>query len=131
MKDLRQEFHQMQEVNQKLTESAADSRGEIRDLTLAVKNLEMQNIQQKKLNEEMARRMAREIKRLENKVLQVELTRAAEEAPRKSYTFSSGPLPRRSRSLALSDTEARSYESAICSSARPPTNVSLKIKDIP
>lgn len=123
MKDLRQQFHQIQEVNQKLTESAADSRGEIRDLVLAMKDLEMQNIKQKKLIEEMARRMTREIKRVENKVLQVEVTRAAEEAPRKPYTFQSVTSPRRARSLPVSDTDSRSYGSVHSISARPPAMV--------
>ena len=82
MKDLRQQFHQMREDNQKLTEIVADSRGEIRELTLAVKNLEMQNIQQQKRFEDMVRKMEREIKRVENKVPQAEVSRA-EEVPRK------------------------------------------------
>lgn len=49
----------MQEANQKLTESMADSREEVRDLTLAMKNLEMQNIQLKKWMEDMTKKMAR------------------------------------------------------------------------
>jgi len=56
MKDLRQKFHEIQEVNQKLTESVADSREEVRDLTLTVKSLEIQNIQLKKWMEDMARK---------------------------------------------------------------------------
>lgn len=68
MKGLRQQFHQMHEVIQKLTESLADYREENRDLSLAVKNLEMQNIQQKKLIEDMARKMTRESKNVENKI---------------------------------------------------------------
>ena len=68
MKDLRQQFHQMQEVIQKLTESLADYREENRDLSLAVKNLEMQNIQQKKMIEDMSRKVEREAKIVENKI---------------------------------------------------------------
>ena len=71
MKDLRQTLHQMQEVNQKLTESMADSREEVRNLTLAMKNLEMQNIQQRKWMEDTVRKMAREMKSLENKMVDV------------------------------------------------------------
>jgi len=74
MKDLRQTLHQMQEVNQKLTESVADSREEVQRLTLAMKNLEMQNIQQKKWMEDMVRKMAREMKSLENKMVEVNAT---------------------------------------------------------
>ena len=58
MKDLRQKFHEIQEVNQKLTGSVADSREEVRDLTLTVKSLEIQNIQLKKWMEDKARKMA-------------------------------------------------------------------------
>ena len=74
MKDLRQTLHQMQEVNQKLTESMADSREEVRNLTLAMKNLEMQNIQQRKWMEDTVRKMAREMKSLENKMVEVKAT---------------------------------------------------------
>ena len=59
MKDLRQKFHEIQKVNQKLTESVADSREEVRDLTLTVKSLEIQNIQLKKWMEDMARKTAK------------------------------------------------------------------------
>lgn len=58
MKDLRKKFHEIQEVNQKLTESVADSREEIRDLTLTVKSLEIQNIQLKKSTEDTERKTA-------------------------------------------------------------------------
>ena len=59
MKDLRQKFHETQEVNQKLTESVAVSREEVRDLTLTVKSLEIQNIQLKKVTEDMAKKTAK------------------------------------------------------------------------
>ena len=52
MKDLQQKFYQMQDLNQKLTDSMAHCREEVRDLTLAVKSLEIQNIQQKKWMED-------------------------------------------------------------------------------
>ena len=91
MKGLRQQFHQMHEVIQKLTESLADYREENRDLSLAVKNLEMQNIQQKKLIEDMARKMTRESKSVENKI-QVKATQAVEEYLRKQqYRLSASP----------------------------------------
>ena len=61
MKDLRQKFHETQEVNKKLTESVADSREEVRDLTLTVKNLEIQNIQLKKWMEDIARKMEKKM----------------------------------------------------------------------
>ena len=57
MKDLQQNFYEIQEVNQKLTESMAASREEIRDLTLTVKSLEIENIQLKKWMEDMTRKM--------------------------------------------------------------------------
>lgn len=79
MKDLRQTLHQMQEVNQKLTESMADSREEVQNLTLAMKNLEMQNIQQRKWMEDMVRKMAGEMKSLENKMVKVKATHNNEE----------------------------------------------------
>ena len=69
MKDLRHKFHKVQEVNQKMSESVADCHAEIRDLSLAVKNLELENIQQKKLIEDMVKRTAREIKSVEGKML--------------------------------------------------------------
>ena len=56
MKDLRQKVHAIQDANQKLTESVADTREEVRDLSLAVKSLEIQNIQLKKEMEDMARK---------------------------------------------------------------------------
>ena len=59
MKDLRQKFHEIEEVNQKLTESVADSREEIRDLTMTVKSLEIQNIQLSKRMEDMERKTAK------------------------------------------------------------------------
>ena len=58
MKDLQEKFHEIQEVNKKLMESMADSREEVRDLTLTVKSLEIQNIQLKKSTEDMARQIA-------------------------------------------------------------------------
>ena len=69
MKDLRYKFHKVQEVNQKMSESVADCHAEIRDLSLAVKNLEMENIQQKKLIEDMAKKTARGIKNVEGKMV--------------------------------------------------------------
>ena len=59
MKDLQQKFHEIQEVNQKLTESVADSREEIRDFTMTVKSLEIQDIQLKKWMEDMERKTAK------------------------------------------------------------------------
>ena len=59
MKDLRQKFHQTQEVVQKLTDSMADSHEEVQDLTLAVKRLEKQNVQQKMSMEYMERKLVR------------------------------------------------------------------------
>ena len=59
MKDLQQKFYQMQDLNQKLTDSMAHCREEVRDLTLAVKSLEIQNIQQKKWMEDMTRKNAK------------------------------------------------------------------------
>ena len=85
MKDLRQTLHQMQEVNQKLTESMADSREEVQNLTLAMKNLEMQNIQQRKWMEDMVRKMAKEMKSLENKMVKVKATPNDEETRRPHF----------------------------------------------
>ena len=79
MKDLQQKFHEIREVNLKLTESMADSREEVRNLTLAMKNLELQNIQQRKWMEDTIRKMAREMKILENKMVGVKATRSDEE----------------------------------------------------
>jgi len=79
MKDLRQNFHQMHEDNQKLTESLADSREEVRNLTLEMKKLEMQNIQQRKWMEEAVGKMAREMKALEKKMVEFKATRNDEE----------------------------------------------------
>lgn len=79
MKDLQQTVHQMQEANQKLTESVADSREEVQNLTLAMKNLEMRNIQQRKWMEDMVRKMAKEMKSLENKMVEVKVTHNDEE----------------------------------------------------
>ena len=60
-KYLQQKFHEIQEVNQKLTESMAASRQEVRDLTLTVKSLEIANIQLKKWMEDMTEKMASRI----------------------------------------------------------------------
>lgn len=79
MKDLQQTLHQMQEANQKLTESMADSREEVQNLTLAMKNLEMRNIQQRKWMEDMVRKMAKEMKSLENKMVEVKASHNDEE----------------------------------------------------
>ena len=96
MKDLRQTLHQMQEVNQKLTESMADSREEVRNLTLAMKNLEMQNIQQRKWMEDTVRKMAREMKSLENKMVEKKATRSDGETfiPRAHTSSFSGSVSR-------------------------------------
>lgn len=52
-----------------MSESVPDCHAEIRDLSLSVKNLELENIQQKKLIEDMAKKTAREIKSVEGKML--------------------------------------------------------------
>ena len=79
VKDLRQTLHEMQEVNHKLTESVADSRAEVQSLTLAMKNLEMQNIQQRKWMEDIVRKMAKEMKSLENEMVEIKATHDDEE----------------------------------------------------
>ena len=79
VKDLRQTLHEMQEVNQKLTESVADSREEVQSLALAMKNLEMQNIQQRKWMEDIVRKMAKEMKSLENEMVEIKATHDDEE----------------------------------------------------
>ena len=48
MRDLRQKFHKVDEVNQKMVESNARCRVEIKDLSVAVKNLKIENTQQNK-----------------------------------------------------------------------------------
>lgn len=83
MKDLRQKFHQMHEDNQKLTESLADSREEVRNLTLEMKKLEMQNIQQRKWMEGTVGKMAREMKTLEKKMVEFKATRNDEETDKR------------------------------------------------
>lgn len=69
MKDLRQEFHKVQGVNQKMSDSVAYCRAEVRDLSLAVKNLKAENIQLKKFVDDLTKKTAREIKSLESKML--------------------------------------------------------------
>lgn len=76
MKDVQQKFQEVQEINSKMSESlekmtefVAHCRAEIRDLSLEVKTLKVENIQQKKLIEDMARKTAKEIKSVESKVL--------------------------------------------------------------
>lgn len=69
MKDLRQEFHKVQGVNQKMSDSVAYCRAEVRDLSLAVKNLKAENIQLKKFVDDLTKKTAREIKGLESKML--------------------------------------------------------------
>ena len=61
MKYLPQKFHEIQEVNQTLTESMAASRQEVRDLTLTVKSLEIENIRLNNWMEDMTRKMASRI----------------------------------------------------------------------
>ena len=67
--NMRQKFHEVQEVNQKMAESFGDCRAEIRDLSLKVENLELDNIGQKKMIEDMARKTSKELKSVESKVL--------------------------------------------------------------
>ena len=74
--NMRQKFHEVQEVNQKMADEVQEinqnmvqCRAEIRDLSLAVKNIELENIGQKKMMEDMARKTAKEIKSVESKVL--------------------------------------------------------------
>ena len=76
MKDVQQKFQEVQEINlkmseslKKITEFVADCRAEIRDLSLAVKTLEVENIQQRKFIEEVARKTAKEKKDVESRVL--------------------------------------------------------------
>ena len=91
MKDLRQEFHKVQEANQKMSDSIAYCRAEVRDLSLAVKNLKAENIQLKKFIEDMTKKTARDQKNLESKVLrhtQMRATAGKEE----SYYLSSSKL---------------------------------------
>jgi len=89
MKDLRQKFHQMHEDNQKLTESLADSRGEVRNLTLEMKKLEMRNIQQRKWMEETVGKMAREMKTLEKKMVEFKASRNGEETDKRRVPITS------------------------------------------
>lgn len=98
MKDVQQKFQEVQEINSKMSESlekmtefVADCRAEIRDLSLAVKTLRVENIQQKKLIEDMARKTAKEIKSVESKVLARTRVGVVVEKPkcypRSSYTL--------------------------------------------
>ena len=85
--NMRQKFHDLQEVNQKMAdevqkinqkmaESFGDCRAEIRSLSVAVKKLELENIAQKKMMEDMARKTAKELKSVESKVLRYPQERA-------------------------------------------------------
>ena len=69
MKDLRQEFHKVQGINQKMSDSIAYCRAEVRDLSLAVKNIKAENIQLKKFIDDLTKKTARDIKSLESKML--------------------------------------------------------------
>lgn len=57
LKDLRQKYLKVQQVNAKLTQSSAEFRDEIRDLSTAVKRLEAQNAKQVKQIEDLTRKL--------------------------------------------------------------------------
>ncbi|KAJ7356019.1 activation of NF-kappaB-inducing kinase [Desmophyllum pertusum] len=57
LKDLRQKYVKVQLVNAKLTQSSAEFREEIRDLSVAVKRLEAQNAKQMKQIEDLTRKL--------------------------------------------------------------------------
>jgi len=59
LKDLRQKYLKVQQVNAKLTQSSAEFRDEIRDLSTAVKRLEAQNAKQVKQIEDLTRKLER------------------------------------------------------------------------
>ena len=59
LKDLRQKYLKVQQVNAKLTQSSAEFRDEIRDLSAAVKRLEAQNAKQVKQIEDLTRKLER------------------------------------------------------------------------
>ena len=66
--NMRQKCHEVQEVNQKMAVSFGACRTEIRVLSMAVKNLELENKKQKKMMEDMAKKTERELKVIESKV---------------------------------------------------------------
>ncbi|XP_078371051.1 TNF receptor-associated factor 6-like isoform X1 [Oculina patagonica] len=66
MKDLRQKFNEVLEVNQKLTETVTDCHGQVQNLSLAVKSLQDVNVQQQKQAAIMAKKMSRERERVDN-----------------------------------------------------------------
>ena len=110
MKDLQQTLHQMQEANQKLTESMADSREEVQNLTLAMKNLEMRNIQQRKWMEDMVRKMAKEMKSLENKMVEVKASHNDEDTCiRRAYLSFPTSENRQRRSIVREIPNGRSW----------------------
>lgn len=59
LKDLRQKFLKVQQVNAKLTKSSSEFREQIRDLSTAVKRLEAQNAKQVKQIEDLTRKLER------------------------------------------------------------------------
>jgi len=59
LKDLRQKYLKVQQVNAKLTQSSAEFRDEIRNLSTAVKRLEAQNAKQVKQIEDLTRKLER------------------------------------------------------------------------
>ena len=67
--NMRQKFYEVQEANQKMAESFGACRAEIRGLSLKVENLELENIVQKKMIEDMARKTSKELKSVESRVL--------------------------------------------------------------
>ena len=75
--NMRQKFHEVQEVNQKMAESFEDCRAEIRNLSVAVKNIELENIGQKKMMEDMASKTTKELKSVESRVLRYAQGRAS------------------------------------------------------
>lgn len=57
LKDLRQKYLKVQDVNKKLTQSSAEFRKEIRDLSTAVRRLEAQNAKQVKQIEDLTKKL--------------------------------------------------------------------------
>ena len=133
MRDLRQKFHKVDEVNQKMVESNARCRVEIKDLSVAVKNLKMENTQQnksiedlslelrhlemkntqlKKVIEDLSKKTTKEIKSVESRVLRYTQVRASGDQHLRSYEVVKPSVTSRLLSKSYTGPATISYDTA-------------------
>ncbi|KAL9976073.1 hypothetical protein ACROYT_G013320 [Oculina patagonica] len=99
LKDLRQKFLKVQQVNAKLTQSSTEFREQIRDLSTAVKKLEAQNAKQVKQIEDLTRKLEKSASEqrlsVERRTLQSSAKRTSDDARKSSRNNTDGSPARK------------------------------------